>query len=123
MNTIVRRSVLAAAFALGAALWPGIAAATEGPQEYGAGFQWSSSIPGEPSRGPSSPWIGGKLDLNMADVKDLAGLPGIGWDRALAIREYRDQNGLLGSVDELLWVPGIAREQLDAIRDRVRVAE
>lgn len=122
MSATGRRSVMAAMLSLGAVLWLGTASAAEAPQNLGLGFEWSSSIPNEPSHGQPSPWIGGRLDLNMATAEELATLPGIGWDRALAIRDYRDQNGPYASVDELSRVPGMGASELDGIRDHVRVA-
>ncbi|MBI5013922.1 MAG: helix-hairpin-helix domain-containing protein [Deltaproteobacteria bacterium] len=56
-------------------------------------------------------------------MEELSSIPGIGWDRALAIQDYRDQNGQFVSVNELLRVPGIGQHELGAIRNQVTVTK
>jgi competence protein ComEA len=46
------------------------------------------------------------VNLNNASLEDLAGVPGIGRDRAEALLMYREQNGPLANWGELRQVPG-----------------
>jgi competence protein ComEA len=61
------------------------------------------------------------LDLNQATVEQLDDLPGVGPATAQAIVDYRNRNGPLTSVDDLLEVRGIGPAKLDAFRDLVTV--
>lgn len=47
------------------------------------------------------------IDLNLATVADLVGLPGIGPTRARAIVAFRDSAGPFRQLDDLKRVPGI----------------
>jgi competence protein ComEA len=64
-----------------------------------------------------------KVDLNRAEVWLLQSLPGIGEGRARLIVAYRDKNGPLRSVDDLLKIQGFGPSILDKIRDRVTVGD
>jgi competence protein ComEA len=46
------------------------------------------------------------VNLNNAALEDLAGVPGIGRERAEALLMYREQNGPLANWGELRQVPG-----------------
>ena len=46
------------------------------------------------------------VNLNNASLEDLAGVPGIGRERAEAVLLYREQNGPLANWGELRQVPG-----------------
>ncbi|MFL6194884.1 MAG: ComEA family DNA-binding protein [Thermoanaerobaculia bacterium] len=46
------------------------------------------------------------VNLNNASLEDLAGVPGIGRERAEALLMYREQNGPLVNWGELRQVPG-----------------
>ncbi|HEV2855719.1 MAG TPA: helix-hairpin-helix domain-containing protein [Thermoanaerobaculia bacterium] len=46
------------------------------------------------------------VNLNNASLEDLAGVPGIGRERAEALLMYREQNGPLANWGELREVPG-----------------
>ena len=65
--------------------------------------------------------VGGKVDLNTADVAALDGLPRIGPAIAQRIIDWREANGRFTSVDDLLGVPGIGDKMLAALRDLVTV--
>lgn len=119
MNSSVKTKVLASAVALGAMwLWAGAtAAATAEPMYQGNGFHWVPSDPSDP--GAMEANSTGKLNLNMATRAELARVPGIGFDRAVAIVNYRVANGRFASVDELLKVKGFSERDVDAIRNLV----
>ena len=52
------------------------------------------------------------LDLNQAGLIDLERLPGVGFTRAQAILDYRQQHGPFQEIDELLLVNGITPDLL-----------
>ena len=62
------------------------------------------------------------VDINSADAETLAReLNGIGAAKARAIIEYREANGALVSVDELLEVKGIGMAILEKNRNKLSV--
>ena len=63
----------------------------------------------------------GTIDLNVATVKELAALPGVGKKRAQDIVAYRAENGKFESIDEITKIDGIGKKTLNKIRDRVIV--
>lgn len=112
MKTYFGRRFLTSAVALGVAAF--VAGAT--PARGGGGYLSSSMD--EPSNEQS---IREKVNLNTASVDELAKVPGIGYDRAKAIVDYRDSNGPLYWVDQVLNVKGIGQDDLNAFRERVTV--
>lgn len=65
---------------------------------------------------PASP-----LDLNAANAKELAQLPGVGLVTAKAIVQFREKGGPFRRVEDLLVVRGISANKLKAIRPYVFV--
>lgn len=63
------------------------------------------------------------VNINTASQAELEALKGIGPAKAKAIVEYRSQNGLFGSVDDLEKVNGIGPETIKQIRNDVTVGE
>ena len=61
------------------------------------------------------------LNLNTATFEELCTLPGIGEVMARAILEYRTQNGAFYNRRQLLNVPGIGEQRLEAIADLVYI--
>jgi competence ComEA-like helix-hairpin-helix protein len=61
------------------------------------------------------------LDLNQAGLVDLERLPGVGFIKAQAILDYRQQHGSFQEVDELLLVAGITPEILLDLKHYLRV--
>jgi competence protein ComEA len=61
----------------------------------------------------------GRVDLNTADVAALDTLPRIGPAMAQRIIDWRESNGPLKSVDDLLAVSGIGSKTVDALRPLV----
>ncbi len=59
------------------------------------------------------------VDVNVADVRTLDELPGVGPATAAAIVAEREQHGPFVSVDDLLRVPGIGPAKLERLRDSV----
>ncbi len=64
-----------------------------------------------------------KIDLNRAEVWLLEALPGIGESRALAIIDYRQQNGPFSNIKELTKVEGIGTATYESIKDLIAVAD
>ena len=61
----------------------------------------------------------GRIDLNSADVAALDTLPRIGPAMAQRIVDWRETNGPLASVDDLLAVSGIGPKTVEALRPLV----
>ena len=62
-----------------------------------------------------------KVNINTADEAALASVKGIGEKKAKAIIEYREQNGMFKSVDDLAKVKGIKEKQLAKIKGQVTI--
>ena len=73
--------------------------------------------------GGTSVWAdeGMKVNLNTADATVLETLPGIGPTKAMAVIEYRQQNGAFKTVDDLKNVSGIGDKTLEQLRDKITV--
>ncbi|MDO8213992.1 helix-hairpin-helix domain-containing protein [Conexibacter sp. CPCC 206217] len=65
-----------------------------------------AAVPGQPLQ----------IDLNTATAQELEVLDGVGPATAAKIVAYREQNGGIGSIDELDEVSGIGEAKLAAIR-------
>ena len=65
---------------------------------------------------------GETVDINRADLDQLATLPGIGEKIAERINAYREENGPFKSVDDLLNVKGIGPKMLEKIRPLITVS-
>ncbi|MBZ4687256.1 MAG: competence protein ComEA [Clostridia bacterium] len=63
----------------------------------------------------------GKININSCSAEKLEELPGIGPALASRIIQYRTQNGLFSSVEELKKVSGIGDKKLESIRELVTV--
>ena len=66
---------------------------------------------------PSTP-----IDLNVANIKELQELPGIGAVTAQRIIDLRQKSGRFHRVEDLLAVRGISPKKLDAMRKYITVA-
>lgn len=58
-----------------------------------------------------------KVNINTAGVEELDGLPGIGPVLAQRIVDWREENGLFHSAEELLEVEGIGRATLENLQN------
>jgi competence ComEA-like helix-hairpin-helix protein len=62
------------------------------------------------------------IDLNLANVKELQELPGVGPVTAQRIIDLRQKSGRFHRVEDLLAVRGISEKKLDAMRPYVTVS-
>ncbi len=65
----------------------------------------------------------GRIDINKADVEQLAALPGVGETIARRIIAFREQHGPFQRVDDLLKVKGIGEKSLAKLRPSVTVGK
>jgi competence protein ComEA len=61
------------------------------------------------------------LDLNVANVKELEQVPGIGPKTAQAIVDFRHKSGRFRRVEDLLAIKGISQKKLDKMRPYLKV--
>ena len=64
---------------------------------------------------------GDLVNINTADIEELATLKGIGSSIAQRIIDYREQNGAFKSVDEIKNVRGIGEKKFASIRDKITI--
>jgi comEA protein len=70
-------------------------------------------------RNEESPKI--KININTATQKEFEILPGIGPKTAQKIIDYRKENGLFKSIDEIMNVKGIKEKKFDEIKDLIEI--
>lgn len=61
------------------------------------------------------------VNINTADVSQLATLPGIGESRATSIIAYREENGAYGTIEDIMNVSGIKEAAFSKIKDYICV--
>ena len=64
-----------------------------------------------------------KVNINSADARELATLPGIGKAKAEAIIKYRQEKGNFKTIQDLTKVKGIGEKIVQKIEDEVTVEE
>jgi competence ComEA-like helix-hairpin-helix protein len=62
------------------------------------------------------------IDLNVANIKELQELPGVGAVTAQRIIDMRQKSGRFHRVEDLLAIRGISQKKLDAMRPYVTVS-
>jgi competence protein ComEA len=62
------------------------------------------------------------IDVNLANVKELQELPGVGPITAQRIIDLREKSGRFKRVEDLLAVRGISQKKLDAMRPYVTIS-
>jgi|SRR5579883_180139 len=72
---------------------------------------------------PTEPTTTDLIDLNFADQKELAQVPGVGPKLAEAIVDHRRLHGPYKSVDELRKVRGVGPITFEKIRNQFRVSQ
>jgi competence protein ComEA len=72
------------------------------------------------TRRSATPPPDGSIDVNRADSRELARVPGIGRSVAARIVELREREGSFTSLDELLDVAGMSQARLDRAKPYLR---
>lgn len=62
-----------------------------------------------------------RVNINTADIEQLATLKGIGPVLAQRIIDYREQNGAFKSIDEIKNVRGIGDKKFAAVKDKITI--
>lgn len=63
------------------------------------------------------------IDINIANLEELQVLPGIGPVLSARIIAYRTQHGAFISIDSLVKVPGIGKQRIEKIKDKITVTQ
>ncbi|SFD55987.1 competence protein ComEA [Lentibacillus persicus] len=63
----------------------------------------------------------GKVRINYAEQSEIETLNGIGPSKAEAIIQYREENGLFKSEEDLLNVPGVGEKTLESLQEDIQV--
>lgn len=63
----------------------------------------------------------GLININQATVEQLMTLPGIGESKAMAIQEYRKENGKFESVEDIKNVSGIGDSTFNNLKDLITI--
>lgn len=61
------------------------------------------------------------VNINTASFRELQMLGGIGEKRAIAIVEYRNENGDFETIEQIIEVDGITEKIFEGIRDEITV--
>ena len=62
-----------------------------------------------------------KININLATIKDLEDLPGIGEATANKIIRYRDENGNFKTIDEIKNVNGIGDKKYEDLKELISI--
>lgn len=65
--------------------------------------------------------INSKININTASKEELMTLTGIGASKATAIIEYRDNNGLFKSIEDIMKVNGISESIYAKIKENITI--
>lgn len=70
-----------------------------------------------------SAFAGDAININTATQSELQTLNGVGEATAAAIIQYREENGMFKSVDDLVNVKGIGNKKVEKLGDSVTVSD
>lgn len=90
-------------------------------QEEADGQEPAGLYPEQPPPEVSADMTGTKVNINQADCGELCELNGIGETKALAIIQYREENGPFATAQELKSVSGIGDKTYEKIKDDITV--
>ena len=62
-----------------------------------------------------------RININLADAKELMELPGVGEAKAASIIEYRNTNGSFQSIEDLMKIPGIKEGLFQKVSPHITV--
>ncbi len=63
----------------------------------------------------------GKVNINIAGIKELSELPGIGKKTAQRIIDYRNKSGSFKTYEGLLKVKGIGKKKLEKLKSFIKL--
>ncbi len=63
----------------------------------------------------------GKVNINIAGIKELSKLPGIGEKTAQRIIDYRNKSGSFKTYEGLLKVKGIGKKKLEKLKSFIKL--
>lgn len=81
-------------------------------------FNGATAVPSEKNSNESGK---GKININKAGQSEIENLPGIGPAKAIAILEYRKQNGSFQTPDDLKKISGIGEKTFEKLKDLITV--
>lgn len=61
------------------------------------------------------------ININTASLSELQQLTGVGPAKAQAIIDYREENGLFKSVDDLILVSGFGEKTVEKLRNSIKI--
>jgi competence ComEA-like helix-hairpin-helix protein len=76
----------------------------------------ATSVSAQKKQPPSTP-----VDINVANIKELEQLPGVGATTAKAIIDFRTKSGRFHRVEDLLVIRGISETKLKKMRPYITV--
>ena len=62
-----------------------------------------------------------KININLATIKELEDLPGVGEATANKIVRYRDENGNFKSIEEIKNVNGIGDKKYEDLKELISI--
>tara|TARA_R110002050_G_scaffold57423_3_gene129004 strand:+ start:144309 stop:144653 length:345 start_codon:yes stop_codon:yes gene_type:complete len=71
----------------------------------------------------SSAYAMDKININTATQSELQALNGVGEKTAAAIIQYREENGMFKSVDDLVNVKGIGSKKVAKLTESMTISE
>lgn len=62
-----------------------------------------------------------KININMANEKDLQKLPGVGESTAKKIIKYREENGEFKNIEDIKNIKGIGESKYEELKDKIEI--
>lgn len=94
---------------------------SDGMQIYVPAMDEDYGVSGSSLQGAKSAGNFGLINLNSASMEELMTLSGIGESKALAIIQYREENGRFASIEEIKNVKGIGDGIFEQIKESITI--
>lgn len=94
---------------------------SDGMQIYVPAMDEEYGVAGSSLQGAKSAGNFGLINLNSASMEELMTLSGIGESKALAIIQYREENGRFASIEEIKNVKGIGDGIFEQIKESITI--
>ncbi len=62
-----------------------------------------------------------RVDINVATIKELSAVSGIGKKKAEAIIAYRTENGAFATIDDIKKVKGVGKKSFEKLKGQITV--